>query len=280
MLIAQISDPHITEHKAALPVEPIARLKTVVEHLNNSSTAIDLVVATGDLTNDGTTGQYELLLEILEPLSSPVALLPGNHDDHRNLRIVFEESFPNNLPTEHMSFVVEEFDLRIVCLDTADICRHDGVFDELRATWLEDTLATSTKPTMVFMHHPAMLTGIRWMDLMSLDDHESFTRIIAAHHHVHAVSAGHLHRMVSGRIAHAAATIAPSTAHQLNLDLHPDHAALVDEPPGYLLHSWNGSTVVTHTAVVGPFEVFEMNEFVDLVLKAAASPEGMRKLDH
>ena len=43
----------------------------------------DAVVVTGDLTDHGTLEEYGLLGELLSPLTMPVYLGVGNHDDRR-----------------------------------------------------------------------------------------------------------------------------------------------------------------------------------------------------
>ena len=59
--------------------------------------------------------------------------------------------------------------------------------------------------------------------------------------------------------AQAVASIAPSVAHQVELELRPGApGAFVLEPPAFQLHRWSSATgFVTHTALVeeypGPF---------------------------
>ena len=53
-------------------------------------------------------------------------------------------------------------------------------------------------------------------------------------------------------------SVAPSTAHQVTLDLVPDGSpsSFTMEPPGYHLHLWQpGAGVITHTSFVGQFSV-------------------------
>ena len=55
--------------------------------------------------------------------------------------------------------------LRIVLLDTVEPGRHGGAFCEARRRWLRrgSTEAPAT-PTLMFMHHPPVVSGIDWMD--------------------------------------------------------------------------------------------------------------------
>ena len=51
----------------------------------------DAVVITGDLTDFGRAAEYDHLHELLAPLTMPVYLMPGNHDDRNQLRKSFSE---------------------------------------------------------------------------------------------------------------------------------------------------------------------------------------------
>jgi hypothetical protein len=113
-------------------------------------------------------------------------------------------------------------------------------------------------PTLVALHHPPHATGLAAMDAMGLQSGGAgFEALIAAHPQVQRVVCGHLHRLTLGRVAHAAALSAPSTAHQVALDLAPDAAlSLALEPAGWLVHAWGpGLPLVSHLAVAGAHEV-------------------------
>jgi hypothetical protein len=76
---------------------------------------------------------------------------------------------------------------------------------------------------------------------------------------VERIICGHHHRPIVTRVAHAIASIAPSVAHQVELELDP-HAkgAFLFEPPAYQLHRWTSADgIVSHTAYVehypGPY---------------------------
>ncbi|MFX7895069.1 hypothetical protein ABTK48_20360, partial [Acinetobacter baumannii] len=77
-------------------------------------------------------------------------------------------------------------------------------------------------PTIVALHHPPHTTGLAVMDAMALQHGlDGFEALIARHPQVQRIVCGHLHRMTLGRVAHAPVVSAPSTAHQLALELAP-----------------------------------------------------------
>jgi 3',5'-cyclic-AMP phosphodiesterase len=100
--------------------------------------------------------------------------------------------------------------------------------------------------------HP-VLTGIERMDRAGLQNSEALAAIVARHPQVERILCGHLHRAIDRRFAGTVAGTAPSTAHQLRLDLTSEAPLrFMFEPPGYQLHVWReDSGLVTHTAVFG-----------------------------
>jgi Icc protein len=251
MLIAQISDLHITRRPGG-HVDATASLRRTVEVLNTMVPRPDVVLATGDLVDNGTDAEYRLLFEVLGGLDLPLLLVPGNHDDAPLLRMHLH--FHGHLRADeagHLGTVVDSHDVRIVLVDTTDPTRHDGVFPDARAEWLERALtAAPERPTFVAMHHPAFRTGIWWMDAITMadDDRARFEAVIRRHPQVRHVAAGHVHRAVSSSWGSTMLTICPSTVHQVGLGLGPDApATLTGEAPALQLHHWTGSSFVTNT---------------------------------
>jgi hypothetical protein len=88
-----------------------------------------------------------------------------------------------------------------------------------------------------------------------------FAAATRGHAQIRAVLCGHLHRNVVTGWNGAPLIVCPSTAPSVALDLspidpaHPDDRALVrDSPPGYALHWWDGSGLVSHVERVGGYE--------------------------
>ncbi|MBI00540.1 MAG: phosphodiesterase [Acidimicrobiaceae bacterium] len=253
MLIAQISDCHIRDQETPVGrlVDTTKTLHLVTEHLMGLDPAPDVVLATGDLTDDGTTTQYAILREILAPIDGRIVPIPGNHDEQPAFRLAFSDLLPDDLPDDHCSYVVDDHPVRIVALDTTLPGRHDGHFDHLREAWLDTALnAAPDRPTVVFTHFPPFDTGLRFMDRAGLIEAGRLRAVIENHPQVKLLSCGHLHRPIQTIIGTALVTTCPSTGNQLNLALHSERADAVNEPPAYQLHWWDGGRFVTHTGVV------------------------------
>src|SRR5262249_43678800 len=98
-------------------------------------------------------------------------------------------------------------------------------------------------------------TGILGMDGISLAGSEDLAAVVRRHPQVERIVAGHIHRSIHARFGGTMASIAPSTAHQLSLDLRPrSRLGFTLEPPGYHLHRYaEGAGIVTHVVPIGDF---------------------------
>ncbi|MEM9809469.1 MAG: phosphodiesterase, partial [Cyanobacteria bacterium P01_D01_bin.56] len=165
--IAQISDLHVqTPGQLAYGVVDTNTLVAdAIAQLSRLNPAPDVVVASGDLVHNGTVAEYEHLTSLLVPLQCPVYLMPGNHDHRDHLRQMFSDHTYLVNGKTHLSYVVEDYAIRMVMLDSIIPGKGQGCVDAERLLWLEQQLSSNPdKPTMLFMHHPPFATGIPWMD--------------------------------------------------------------------------------------------------------------------
>lgn len=252
MLLAQLTDTHVVdpdqdpdEHDQLL-VDNNERLRLAVERLNAESVQPVAVLATGDLTDNGTAAEMEILAELLEPLRAPVLALPGNHDVRETFRPAFD--MPWATEDDHLSWATDVGDLHIIGLDTLRPGSHAGLFDAERQQWLTEALAASgNRPTVVAMHHPPFHSGIHWMDTMSLEGMSEFRKIIASRSNVIRIVCGHIHRPLTATISGVTATVAPSTIHHVELNLAPDAVVeVIQDPSGYQLHHITDDAWVSH----------------------------------
>jgi 3',5'-cyclic AMP phosphodiesterase CpdA len=257
MLIAQITDLHVRPagRTANGFVEVNAMLESAVAALLAETRLPDVVLATGDLTDNGLVEEYQELRRILARLPTPVHLIPGNHDRRDNLRAVFPDH--GYLPGEgFLNYVVEGWPVRLIGLDTVVDGQTHGEICPARLAWLERALSDGgDRPTFIFMHHPPFQTGIYAMDRINCLGGDAMADLIRRHPNVERVACGHHHRSIQARWAGTIGSIAPSTAHQVMLDFGdaPDSRIRM-EPPGYHLHLWRpGAGLVTHTSLIGQY---------------------------
>jgi len=259
MIIAQITDSHVRPkgQLAYNKVSTNSMLEDAVRHLNALVPAPDVVVMTGDLVDGGEPEEYALLREIIAPLAMPVYLIPGNHDDRGALLRAFPDHHYLPRGGAFLHYVVDDYPVRLVGLDTVIPGSGGGMMCASRLSWFADRLAEApARPTFVFMHHPPFATGVRHMDKIGLAGSDGFREIVARHAQIERIVCGHLHRSIHVRMSGTVVSTAPSTAHQVVLDLRMDGPAEFNmEPPACHLHIWDaGQGIVSHTSYIDRFD--------------------------
>ena len=256
MLLCQISDPHVVPagKLAYGRIDTPAMLDRCVRKVCAMPRMPDAVIVTGDLTDHGTADEYALLRELLAPLTMPVYLAVGNHDDRAELRRAFPQYIDLAGPEGFLQYVVEDFSVRLVVLDTVVWGEPGGELCEQRLAWLDRVLASDDRPTVIAQHHPPFSTGMTVMDRMGLRNPGDEAAVLARYGHVERVISGHIHRTIHARFAGTVASVCPSSAHQLVLNLVPNaDIRFAFEPSGFQLHLWDGERLVTHSQVVEDF---------------------------
>jgi Icc protein len=271
-LLAQVTDMHIKAggKLSYRVVDTEAALARCVAHLMKLPQLPDAVIFTGDLTDFGRPEEYDNLVRLLEPLTMPVFLMPGNHDDPETMRAKFPSHAYMRQRTGKLDYVIDEFPVRIVALDSTIPRQSGGELTASQLQWLDETLgAVPDKPTIVAIHHPPFRTGIGHMDKMPLANPAAMEPVIARHPQVERVIAGHLHRNIVKRFGGTVASTSPSPSHQVALDLDDEAASrFVMEPPAFQLHLWSkGVGLVSHTAAIGefagPYPFYENGKLID-----------------
>ncbi len=260
MLIAQLSDLHCRPLGLASNrvVETNMFAERAFAAVMRRHPLPDLVLLTGDLTDNGLDDEYALVSDLIaRHVRVPVFTIPGNHDQRERMieklgGVRHEDGF--------IQYVIEDLPVRIVMLDTVVPGAAHGILCKRRLEWLDDTLAAAPRATtLIAMHHPPFPTGIVHMDRICLHEREAFGAVLARHRQVERIICGHLHRPITAQFGHTTVSVAPSVAHQVEFDLRPDSPPLFRmEPPAYLLHHWAPDFgFVTHQVYVedhpGPY---------------------------
>ena len=95
------------------------------------------------------------------------------------------------------------------------------------------------------------------MDRINCRNGAAMAVVVSRFANVERVLCGHHHRPITVRWTGSVGSIAPSTAHQVTLDLIPDGSAasFMMEPPGLQLHLWSPAAgLASHTLPTGQYD--------------------------
>ena len=189
MLVVQVTDCHLpadSKHgyrgtNAHQNLESLIRKVRVLKP--------DILLATGDLSEDGSRTSYRTLHKILEPLGIPVLALPGNHDDPALLATTFPGS-----PVDTIS-VSDHQAWQIIRLNSCLPAKPEGRINKRVLNELESYLTDcESKPSLIALHHQPITVGSPWIDKYRLMDPEHFLHLIDRFPNVKAVVWGHVHQ--------------------------------------------------------------------------------------
>ncbi|WP_282609330.1 phosphodiesterase [Pelagibius sp. Alg239-R121] len=251
MKLIHLTDTHFVPRGETLyGGDPRAVLEAAVADINKHHSDADLVCITGDLTHWGETEAFESLAEVLSPLTPPVQLLLGNHDN----RPVFTACFPDQKCDESgfVQSVRKTSQGHLIFLDTYLEGSHAGWFCDKRRVWLSEQLKGAEEagaPAFLFMHHPPFKIGLAPLDKISLQEPEAFAAVIAPYaDRIRHLFFGHIHRPLSGSWKGIPVSSLRGMNHQCWFDLESEDILSGSfEPPAYAVVLIADDTVVIHT---------------------------------
>ncbi|MBS7633037.1 metallophosphoesterase [Candidatus Bathyarchaeota archaeon] len=140
MIIAQISDVHCG------PMFSKEKLAAATKEINQLSP--DIVLITGDLTENGLVSEFRQAARELKKIRSEKKIyVSGNHDYRSTGYLLFKEYFP-------FTQVTETEDAAIIVLSSARPDRDDGEVGNRQNLWLERTLQQyKDRVKVVAIHH-------------------------------------------------------------------------------------------------------------------------------
>lgn len=249
MLVAQISDTHIlaegSEHSSAeLRADCLRRC---VADINRQQP--DAVIFTGDTVQHGLGEEYARLRELLAPLDAPFYLVPGNRDDRNELRAAFSDCAYLPGTGEFLHYTIENYDTRLVGIDSTSAGERKGRFCEARQAWLDRILrAQPERPTLLFIHHPPFDVGEHYVrGYRRPEEAAALEDIVQRQSQVVGVLCGHVHWPVDREWAGTRARIMPSVAIDVRKGVDENAAR---GRPVYLLHRLSAATGLVSQAMM------------------------------
>ncbi len=225
--VLQITDPHLMAQGdgALLGVHTRNSLSAVIQEVLAVHGQPDLILATGDLAQDGSETAYRVFGEQLAVFDCDSAWLAGNHDDAAVLARVAADFNADRRQLVRGGW-------HIVLLDSSVPGKVYGHLAASELEFLEQALAEHPElPTLVTLHHHPVDIGSDWMERIGLRNRDALWSVLDRHPQVKLVLWGHVHQEHESARADVTLLATPSTCIQFTAG----SAKFAVEPlaPGY-----------------------------------------------
>lgn len=226
-LLVQLSDSHLFAEADAtlLGMNTRDSLQQVIELVLKQQPQIDLMIATGDLSQDGTLESYQLFRDLTRQIDAPARWIPGNHDEPR---IMAEGAVHSAL----LEPVVDIGNWRVTLLDSAVPGSVPGYLQDEQLQLLVRSLSEAPQRhhLVCFHHHPVSI-GCAWMEPIGLRNPEALFAVLDRFAQVRAVLWGHVHQEID-QVRNGVRLIAsPSTC--IQFEPGSDDFKVSEQAPGY-----------------------------------------------
>jgi Icc protein len=190
--IIQISDSHLFQNNdlTLFSVKSNFRFEKVLSQIiSNESIDTDLILITGDISQDETPESYQVIADHLDKLNIPIFWIPGNHD---NLSVM-QSTFQNTKNFNYVKFLSLPY-WHLIFINTKLINSDSGFLhpDELNTLSLELEKAPANKKLVIIMHHHPIPVGTPLIDKYILQNRKEFLNILPTDKDI-LILCGHVH---------------------------------------------------------------------------------------
>jgi Icc protein len=210
VMLVQLSDSHLfaDTHGTLLGMNTRDSLQKVIDLVLAQQPQIDLLVASGDLSQDGSLESYQQFRQLSAQLAAPARWIPGNHDEP----MVMERAATQSSLLEP---VVDIGNWRITLLDSAVPGSVPGFLADEQLQLLARALSEAPQRhhLVCFHHHPVSI-GCPWMEPIGLRNPEALFAVLDRFPQVRAVLWGHVHQEIDRMRNDVRLLASPSTCIQ------------------------------------------------------------------
>lgn len=207
--ILLLSDSHLFEStgKRLFEVNTYEALNCVVSAISKEVSVYNLMITSGDISEDGSKKSYENFHELTKGLAPEAIWMKGNHDNFSNI--------PDNLKIKYIHREWHQGPWSLIFLDSTIPGRDEGFLESEELDRL--SLFLNRYPdryVVICMHHQPVDVGSEFIDKLGLQNRAAFWKAIGSNRHVRAIVFGHVHQEAD-RYEHNIRLISnPSTAIQ------------------------------------------------------------------
>ncbi|WP_299491186.1 3',5'-cyclic-AMP phosphodiesterase [uncultured Shewanella sp.] len=253
--LVQITDPHLFADPDAqlLGVNTAHSLEAVLNTLNATASPADVMLVTGDISQDYTDKSYHNFIEAIKPIGLPCHYLPGNHDDLRLMNLHMQGDNVHG----HKCIYIGQW--QILMLNTTVKGSPGGIMPDTECEFIERAIATaSDKHVLLAMHHNPIFVGCLWLDNHWMKNGDEFLAWVSNFPQIKGLLWGHVHQTIEetyqGHFGNIKLMATPSTCIQFKPK--SDYFALDALQPGYRLLDLNADGSILTNVYRVPGEHF------------------------
>jgi len=188
--VVQLTDTHLCQAKGGtlLGLDTDQSLQAVIELVQDERPAIDLLLGTGDLADDGAREAYDRLQDYFEEIPCDSFWLPGNHDDRGKM-----EAVANSATRLCKEIRVSRW--QILMLDSQIPAEVGGELGQAELALF-------------------VAIGCAWLDEQMVADADAFFDVLDRYPGVRGVLWGHVHQQIDRQRNGVSLMASPSTCVQ------------------------------------------------------------------
>jgi Icc protein len=225
--VVQITDCHLGERIGSrlLNLDTDQSLAAVLDLVRAQQPRIDVLLATGDLSDQGSVAAYRRVLHATRDVGEQARWLSGNHDDPT----VMGKALGSDVRLQRNLLVGN---WQIIMLDTSVRGEVGGFLATAELAALRTCLdAHPDRFALVCLHHHVMPIGCAWLDRQMVINAHAFWSLLDTYSQVRAVLSGHVHQHFESSRKDVRVITSPSTCVQFAP--HSDDFRVDTEMPGY-----------------------------------------------
>ena len=227
VLLIQLSDSHLFAEADGrlLGMGTRDSLQQVIQRVLDEQSQVDLVLASGDISQDGSEQSYQCFRQMAAQIPAPQRWFAGNHDDLPMMRRVCAD-------TALLDPVIDLAGWRIILLDSSIPGAVAGHFAAEQLALLDRALADAgERHVLVSFHHHPVPVGCRWLEPIGVLNPQALFSVLDRYPQVRALLWGHIHQEMDMQRNGVRLLASPSTCVQFapgSEEFQVDH-----EAPGY-----------------------------------------------